>query len=630
MNSYPRGFDEWQKPVTPSEVNASTFRNRFTVSDVINEKTGRPVPGVKEATLIIASLADGHRLLGTIRQSGPYSGPGDAGMVWQSNLLTDVPGILTEPITVTSQTSFGESDIKPLTWATVFGKYVQACGGTANNALAVETSTSNPALTLLTYTPGSVITGLWPIVIGGATAPVRLAVGRSGGVVEVLSDVASPPTSFGTMHANTTACWGIISSPLNSTTPGTPLLLIYSNGNIYTLDGASAIGTAPTVATASVPNGGYAVGIVELPGEPQRAFWVIPKEDQGTTSMLDRAGTNPFRGARLASTNLEGTDLQYVALPIDVLWALRTGPNSIWVSDGESIYEIGAEIVDLGLQRERMFQSSTILDGSIYPISPPRVWGLGILKGQGYALTVNIGTAGAGYSAQIEIYSRERKTWHTISEVFGGATAPFTIPSTTDLSQLGYLGVPPMPQGIPYSPISRNFHWGIYGGAGAGTGVFDRQAQVNPGYSAYEDYYARYAESVAYARTANQTLYSPAFTFEEFEGKQFVVEEVGVGGLVNNGGCTIGIADEPLSFTLGVGYTFNSTTGTSAVSFGTGDQAARTVAKWPDKGAHSRFRYKVTLPGSGALGDNPLPIWFKFMFFVDGNVRDPDAVRAGL
>ena len=216
----------------------------------------------------------------------------------------------------------------------IFDVFALAQGSGANVSLMIETSVSDYTPSVRTYSPGSNITALAPIVIGGATSAIRLAVCRAGAVVEILSDLASTPTSAGSMHADTSPCWGINTSPIDGT------LLIYADNNIYTLAKTAAIGDAPGVATANVPDGGAALGVLEIGNAPIRAYWAFPEEDQGTT-----VSSSQDIGYRVFSTNLEGTDLQELDMGLipfpgyaDTTW-YNYAPyqNGLLGSDGRSI-----------------------------------------------------------------------------------------------------------------------------------------------------------------------------------------------------------------------------------------------------------------------------------------------------
>ncbi len=228
--------------------------------------------------------------------------------------------------TDTVLTSFANGN---LFWTDLNGVLVMGGGSTANLSLYTEVSGVPAAVT---YTPATAITGLYQGVIGGATSANRLFVCMAGTAIDVHS-VAG--TSLGSMHANTSGAYGVIQSPINAATPGTPTLLIYSNNSIYTLSVASAIGTAPTQVLSGIPNGGAAMGIEQVPKNwPLRAFWVMP--DANRSSSWIGVGGNPAL-AKIYHTNLEGTDRQVVPLSLYTILSAGFWDKKVVATDGVRI-----------------------------------------------------------------------------------------------------------------------------------------------------------------------------------------------------------------------------------------------------------------------------------------------------
>lgn len=199
-------------------------------------------------------------------------------------------------------------------------------GSTANSCLFTPTSASDPTPSARTFSPGSAITGIWPVVLNNIQ---YLAIGRASAAAYLISDLAATPTSPGTMHADTNPTWGIIQTPL----PGSPIL-VYAGTSIYNnLNAASAIGAAVTASNlTNVPAGGFAIGIASLGGGPYRAFWAFPIL---TSSGGGLASTMHFR---IMHCNFEGTDLQELTFPMRGIWSACVYRDGIVATDSAQVY----------------------------------------------------------------------------------------------------------------------------------------------------------------------------------------------------------------------------------------------------------------------------------------------------
>jgi hypothetical protein len=223
-------------------------------------------------------------------------------------------------------------------------------GSTANQALFKLGNASNLiSVTALTYTPGSVITCL--ATIQQETAVDRLLVGRAGAAPQILSGLDdSTPVTDATMHANLTPCWGMIASPLNSTTPGAGTNLFYANNGIWVLSTTATPGTAPTQALSNWPDGGYALDKLMIEGSVHRAYWYRPDEDLGTTHVL--APANSTTG-HIISTNFEGLDPQVVETALDFLIHAMVWRNGLVYTDGQTAIWHNGQEINLGWNRDR-------------------------------------------------------------------------------------------------------------------------------------------------------------------------------------------------------------------------------------------------------------------------------------
>ena len=192
-----------------------------------------------------------------------------------------------------------------VSYANIFGTLIWAVGEGVNVTLVKEASATNPTPTAITFTPNNEIYAMAPLVIGGASADLQLAVVGEG-VGEILSDAAA--TSSGDMHANTALCWGIIQSPLPDGT-----IHVYRGTTWGTMLKTGAIGADPTVTLSNVPAGGYLVGWNSSIFSGQaRIIAVIPRRGLNLPMprfQLERLGD-------LVAVDKDGTTMVDVRLPI--------------------------------------------------------------------------------------------------------------------------------------------------------------------------------------------------------------------------------------------------------------------------------------------------------------------------
>lgn len=600
---------------------------------------GKPVPNVVECLITIANLSGGlGRYYGVARQASVYYPYSDLDRLSYNNGLAvfdrgicALPPLTTDDgISITGARGIVSS-------CEIFGTLAVAAGGVANKSLMKETSLTDATLEAITYTPGSNITYLAPIIIGAANAPTRLAVCKDGGVVEVLSDlVTGGPTSFGSMHANTNPCWGILSSPLNTATPGTPLLLIYANGNIYTLDGSQAIGTAPTVATGSVPNGGYPVGLVKLPGFETRAFWFFPREDLGAKSIYDGSQSTSYVRGYLVSTDVTGAGLQIVDLPIRPMWAAKIDGETIWVSDGTLVFEVSDKVRNLHWADQRQRSANYTL----------RAYGAFAIDGVGH-LIVSQEDFNARASQTIihgvERYVPATNSWHPVTlQIQSGSGIGAAWPSGSDFNFsaqyfLGNAGA------APFSTLTRNLHRQYYASGTAGTlRTWVEPDGLAPFYMNNDTGDVGGAPGITFDNNGNVyiTAGSPAMLIEGYEGKPFVLESIAcLGDLEGNRNTTVHakvqvtVASNDVN---GWHANQNLTFGALApagiqATFSGGDRYESHFVRYADNtDVATRFQYQVGIlrsPDKSLTTPNALPLQFKLLIFTDGKPRSPREVR---
>ena len=233
-----------------------------------------------------------------------------------------------------------------ISWTNIFNTMVMGLGSAANTSLLKPTSATNFAPAAITYTPGGMVTYLHPLVVGGVANAQWLAVCRIGDNIDIHSDAAA--TSQGEI-LSTDPAYGIVTTPLNTTTPGASTHLIYANNRIGAKPSDDTLTVAPTTVLTQIPNGGSAIGSLELGDLFHRAWWHLPRSSTtasmyGTTTVL----------ADIFSTNWEGGDMQKLRVPLPYVqqcWPWRGG---LFFTDGRSaMWHNGGSIQNLHWQYQR-------------------------------------------------------------------------------------------------------------------------------------------------------------------------------------------------------------------------------------------------------------------------------------
>lgn len=218
-------------------------------------------------------------------------------------------GYFTNPLDAVNEANIaaGANDFC-LHHCTFAGKLVLAypdfTGPTATVLLAENPSTGVPALLNYAKASGHEITGVTPIKFGTTT---YLAVLQYGSVVELLTDLASTPTSAGTMHANSSGCWWMVNTDLPDTA-----IVAACGFNIYAWPRTAAIGDAPTLVESSVMAGGFLIGLLSLNAGVNRIYYVRPPD--GANLSAAQPGVQLGAGAsfygNIYSRNQRGADEQ--------------------------------------------------------------------------------------------------------------------------------------------------------------------------------------------------------------------------------------------------------------------------------------------------------------------------------
>lgn len=315
-----------------------------------------------------------------------------------SSLETRFANYLSLPGLTTATLNENVDGANYMHWANVFGEMVIGFGQVAANALFLE-GLSDPELSPINYSPGSSITGLDPLILGGAQSE-RLVVFRQSAGAQVLSDLGSPPTVDGTMHANTASVRGAIQTTINN---NTILMLSDNQQAIMSLDSTVAFTTQPTNVLTNVPSGGYAVGLKSLGGGPLRCWWALPR-DRAHGEIL--AYQDHVKGD-LWSTNQEGTDPQRLDTTLPFVYYAADWRDGFAVSDGSRVvFHNGRTIRDLGIFKNRNLSSSYSNKVMGFAVNGPELVALCNAELQG-----DLGPT----SWWLEAYNYELDAWAAIS-----------------------------------------------------------------------------------------------------------------------------------------------------------------------------------------------------------------------
>lgn len=233
-----------------------------------------------------------------------------------------------------------------ISWANIFGTMVMGLGSAANTSLLKPTSATNFAPAAITWTPGGMVTYLHTGVFGGVANAEWLAVCRIGDNIEIFSDAAA--TSQGEI-LSTSPAWGMVTVPLNNTTVGASTHLIYANTRIMSKPSDDTLTTAPTTVLTQIPNGGSAIGSLELGQGFQRAWWHLPRSSTATSMY---AATTVL--ADIWSTNWEGKDPQKLKVSVPYVQQCFFWRGGIFFTDERSAYwHNGGAISNLHWQYQR-------------------------------------------------------------------------------------------------------------------------------------------------------------------------------------------------------------------------------------------------------------------------------------
>lgn len=489
--------------------------------------------------------------------------------------------------------SFG----KRISHVNLFGKHAIAQG----QNLYRETQDGTYRLESLTYSPGSAINGLFPLIVGGATADTRVAVCRTDDPIQLLDDLASTPSVNGTaMHTDTEPAWGIIQTILVGTVASPEDdILIYANNAIRSMSRTEAIGTQPAITLGNVPNGGGALGEIQLPGAPYRAYWLFPIEDCGTSQA--RVNNIP---CKVVSTNLFGDDPQDLEVP---LWTASGDGNRsyawacIWqqgivVSDMQRIVFHNGRNNILSWPGERPGLGD---NGQLFALG-------GWVKGSQLVILVQRvalqgGTGNTLY--WLEEYDENTGRFHQISAVVDEGSVGAIVGSDAIGS-------------FPVSPVTDMMHWHD------GT-EWNHILLTDPLRNPAVHLDGTTGAGAHWAFEASGTVTSPEIILPGLGKVPSVISEVHFIGDVDAGGTgstvTIEVASQDRN-----AMTFTKAHPTA--EFHEGDRWEKQHIPFPDnQSAADRLMYRITAARGADSNHTPqgVPVMIKGLAFLDGRVRTP-------
>ncbi len=359
------------------------------------------------------------------------------GYSW-SELLTDKPGEMTLPPSVVTYGSPDPTTIVGIHSAFIFDRLIVGAGSNANNSLWKETSATDPTPSAITYSPGSSICSLAATVDDGVA---RLAVGRIGAATQLHSDASA--TIATTMHTSTNSMWGMITSGVNATDAGVPVMLIYA-GTVIGTKATNADLTTAITPVQTVRAGGFAIGAITPKGRAQRAYWAIPRYTNTAGALLK--GSEAVMD--IWSTNMEASDLLpftskycpngiYQAIPFrDGLAYSDLKHVAYW--DGQEEFDLGAFRKRPGVNPYESLPTSAVASSDV-------IWrSIGLVSNgtdlHQLVFNLNRQELALASSSVLERYNYEAGSWHKASARASGNTS---------------LSVSPFPLyggAMPYSP----------------------------------------------------------------------------------------------------------------------------------------------------------------------------------
>lgn len=309
-------------------------------------------------------------------------------------------GKLTHPFKSTAATTPDPTNQSPtwMTWADdIFGKLAigvaSAGGGGSVNLFSEDASTA----VISSHTYAAQIISLTKVILNGTT---YLAVGKGGAnAVQLLSDLASTPTSAGSMHSDTNGCVGIQQMRWLPDMP----ILGKSGTILWKLSGnPGSLGTQPTTVLSNLVAGGGPVGQLGVGGRPIRVYWLWAE----SSAVVAYSNTVNLR---VVSTNGFGTDVQETPFDLNTVRGARVLRDGIFAHNGTR-----AQFYNGGAPRDMRWIFDRKLDVTRdFLMVAPYIYGNDL-----YCEVNEIEVASSGFITKrwIEMYDWDLNKWQNASK----------------------------------------------------------------------------------------------------------------------------------------------------------------------------------------------------------------------
>lgn len=476
---------------------------------------------------------------------------------------------------------------------------IYAAGSGANVSLYRTSSASSPAPDVYTYSPGSVINCVEPIII--ATPAERLLVGRRGAAAQILSGLSVDAiTTDATMHANTAEMWWFATSPLNAATPGAGTHIFNAGTTIYSLSTTAATGDAPTSVLTNWNGGGFKVGLLDIPGFRPSIYVVQPRTDLNVSLTAGAPG-------HIYGLNLEGTDPQRVKLSIPIVFEACAWPESPWgpgivATDTQTTVFWNGTSHDLRLPYEREPTTERYIRPRSFAVRGRDL----------YALMEEFDETGTDIDNHwVEQYIPEIGEWFQVTAKIASSGSAYITDAHGSLPVAQFHGT--YQQQYLYWNDDADWRWIPLGAPNRNPFYMNR----NTGSS---------TTGLIYEYATSGSFKTPIYRF--MEGIPKVVSGMWFGGELTGTGSQIEI-EVATQGASSMSFTSNKT-----ATFKTADRWDRHWATFPNNmAAFDRLQLQVTLTqatsGTGASRTTPqgVPFSIRGYAFLDGRIRKPETVK---
>lgn len=498
------------------------------------------------------------------------------------------------PSLATTATVAASQDTSGAYWTTFLSTLVIANGSNSVTPSLFKEA-SGGGLTTITYIPSGPYTGLSTIVQNGASAAEQLLVMVSGAVPVTLVDLTTGgPTAGTTGHANLSSCWGHVQSPINATTPGTGTNLFYANSGIWSSPITAAISAAPTQVLSNVRNGGWSMGIEQLPENlPLRWFLAIPKANS-TTSVAQNTwfSSNPVP-VDVYHLNLEGSDPQIVPFSLNRVFWTAMWQRNVVATDAFNVEAFdGNKVRDLHFLRGRPTNSDFTVSCQGFVVRGRDLYAV-VFHDDNTASSTTIGNS----YYQLELYMSELDAWIPVTKqiVPGKAVNSVAIggflPARQGAIWSGWTFPFSKQTGLTYIPSSSST------GTFQHTRVFLPPTDINP-FVSYRQTGSTQYKSQEWESTGVWT--SPYWQLPDLDGVPKCIDEIVFEGDVDAGGTAASVV-----------VTAGDSVSTMTATFQTGLAHLRQIVSNPDKSTRFyELQVAITLTRDSTTTKTPngLPI----------------------